>query len=137
MANRTSVFLPILQGRLPNAKEALSGFTLANSWIAISVYFGVGIVFALDTFVSQAYGASTNSATFLRHSSHNIPAISITSCVVCFFDAENYKLIGTVFQNCLVVVTIISIPTAVSYWFTEPMLLALKQGEEVSRLAGT
>lgn len=65
-----------------------------------------GLIFALDTYISQAYGA------------------------------KNFKLIGIVFQNCMVICTLLSVPIAIAWWFTEPLLLLLGQGAESSKLAG-
>lgn len=67
----------------------------------------LGMSFAMDTLVSQAYGA------------------------------RNFKFIGIVFQNALVVVCLMFIPISLAFWFTEPILLLLKQDPDLSRLAGT
>jgi len=42
-----------------DVEESLGAASLAVSWMNCSIYFGVGLVFALDTFLSQAFGAST------------------------------------------------------------------------------
>lgn len=61
---------------------------------------------AMDTLVSQAYGA------------------------------RNFKFIGVVFQNALVVASLMFLPIALCFWFTEPVLLLLRQDPELARLAG-
>jgi multidrug resistance protein, MATE family len=66
----------------------------------------VGLIFALDTYISQAFGA------------------------------KNFRLIGIVFQNCMVICTLLSIPITIAWMFTEDLLLLLGQGEAVSKLAG-
>lgn len=60
----------------------------------------------MDTLVSQAYGA------------------------------RNFRYIGVVFQNALVVVSAIFIPIALCFWFTEPVLLMLKQDAHLAKMAG-
>jgi MATE family multidrug resistance protein len=61
----------------------------------------------MDTLVSQAYGA------------------------------RNFKFIGVVFQNALVVAVAIFIPIALAFWFTEPVLVLLKQDVHLAKMAGT
>jgi MATE family multidrug resistance protein len=68
--------------------------------------FDTGMSFAMDTLVSQAYGA------------------------------RNFKFIGVVFQNALVVVSAMFIPIALAFWFTEPMLILLKQDIHLAKMAG-
>lgn len=60
----------------------------------------------MDTLVSQAYGA------------------------------RNFRFIGVVFQNALVVACLIFIPIALAFWFTEPVLILLKQEPRLAHLAG-
>lgn len=61
----------------------------------------------MDTLVSQAYGA------------------------------RNYRYIGVVFQNALVVVSAIFIPIALCFWFTEPVLLLFRQDPHLAKMAGS
>lgn len=50
--------------------------------------------------------------------------------------AKNYRIIGISFQNSLVVVTFVSIPIALLWWFTEPILVLLSQDPIVAQGAG-
>jgi len=61
----------------------------------------------MDTLVSQAYGA------------------------------RNFRFIGVVFQNALVVVSLAFIPIALAFWYTEPVLLLMKQDPHLAKMAGT
>lgn len=53
------------------------------------------------------------------------------------YGARNFRFIGVVFQNALVVVSLAFIPIALAFWFTEPVLLLLKQDAHLARMAGT
>jgi MATE family multidrug resistance protein len=88
------------------AKE-LAAASIAGSWGWFSFTIPIGLIFALDTLVSQAFGA------------------------------KNWRLIGSSFQTSLLIVTLSTIPVMVFWWFTEPLLVLLHQPPELSRLAGT
>lgn len=66
----------------------------------------LGIAMAMDTIVSQAYGA------------------------------KNFKLIGITFQNAIVVASALSVPISILWWFSEPILVGLWQDPALSRGAG-
>jgi MATE family multidrug resistance protein len=91
-------------GRLED--DAMAAAALGGSWHSSALYFGIGVSFAMDTLVSQAYGA------------------------------RNYRFIGVVFQNALVVAVLIYLPIALAFWFTEPVLVLLKQDPRLANLAG-
>lgn len=50
--------------------------------------------------------------------------------------AKNYRIIGIAFQNSLVVVTLFSIPIALLWWFTEPILVLFAQDPIIAKGAG-
>lgn len=53
------------------------------------------------------------------------------------YGARNFRYIGIVFQNSLVVACIIYVPIAMAFWFTEPVLLLFKQDAHLAHMAGT
>jgi putative MATE family efflux protein len=79
----------------------LAAASLGTSWGWCSLAIPVGLIFALDTFVSQGFGA------------------------------QNWRLIGASTQTAVFVVTLATIPVALLWWFTEPILLGLRQPPEV------
>ena len=52
------------------------------------------------------------------------------------YGARNYRYIGVVFQNALVVVSLCFIPIALCFWFTEPVLLLFRQDPHLAHMAG-
>jgi MATE family multidrug resistance protein len=87
-------------------KNEIAGAMLGASYSYCSLYFGIGLIFALDTLVSQAFGA------------------------------KSYRVIGTYTQTALLVVTISAIPIGLAWWFTEPILIFFKQPPEISHYSG-
>lgn len=80
---------------------------MANVYINVTgISFCIGLLTAQDTMCSQAFGA------------------------------RNFKRVSIVFQRAVVLISLIMIPVAVMWLFTEPLLLVLRQDPSVSKLAG-
>eukprot|EP01119_Soliformovum_irregulare_P015584 TRINITY_DN4402_c0_g1_i2.p1 TRINITY_DN4402_c0_g1~~TRINITY_DN4402_c0_g1_i2.p1 ORF type:complete len:518 (-),score=139.01 TRINITY_DN4402_c0_g1_i2:65-1429(-) len=94
----------IFLGHLGQNEMAAAG--LAQSWTWSTLYLDMGLVFGMDTLVSQAYGA------------------------------KNFRLTGIIFQNALVVMTIGAIPISILWMFTKDILLLLGQSQELAEMAG-
>ena len=80
---------------------------LGSSFYYCIVYLGVGLAFGLDTILSQAFGAN------------------------------KLKAVGIYLQTAVYVVTAGVIPVCVTLWYTETILLALKQEPNICALAGS
>eukprot|EP01132_Coremiostelium_polycephalum_P007380 gene7380-9065_t len=93
----------IKTGRL--SREELAAAALANTWTYCTAALAIGIANAMDTLISQAYGA------------------------------KNYKMVGLTLQRATIVGTAASVVVAVLYCLTEYFLLLVQQDKEHSRMA--
>lgn len=84
----------------------LSTYSIGNSFYYCIVYLGVGLAFGLDTILSQAFGAN------------------------------KLKTVGIYLQASVYVVTAGVIPVCITLWYTESILLALRQEPNICTLAG-
>ncbi|OEL30324.1 Protein DETOXIFICATION 19 [Dichanthelium oligosanthes] len=86
----------------------LAGATLGNSWATVTGYaFVTGLSGALETLCGQAYGARL------------------------------YRMLGLYLQSSLIMSAVISVLVSALWWFTEPVLVFLRQDPEVSRAAAS
>ncbi|RCV13149.1 hypothetical protein SETIT_2G324100v2 [Setaria italica] len=86
----------------------LAGATLGNSWATVTGYaFVTGLSGALETLCGQAYGARL------------------------------YRMLGLYLQSSLIMSGVVSVLVSSLWWFTEPLLLLLRQDPEVSRAAAS
>ncbi|KAF8669512.1 hypothetical protein HU200_051315 [Digitaria exilis] len=84
----------------------LAGATLGNSWATVTGYaFVTGLSGALETLCGQAYGARL------------------------------YRMLGLYLQSSLVMSAAVSVLVSFLWWYTEPVLVFLRQDPEVSRAA--
>ncbi|CAD6217976.1 unnamed protein product [Miscanthus lutarioriparius] len=84
----------------------LAGATLGNSWATVTGYaFVTGLSGAMETLCGQAYGAGL------------------------------YRMLGLYLQSSLIMSAAVSAAVSALWWFTEPVLLFLRQEPEVSRAA--
>ncbi|CAN6199106.1 unnamed protein product [Urochloa humidicola] len=84
----------------------LAGATLGNSWATVTGYaFVTGLSGALETLCGQAYGARL------------------------------YRMLGLYLQSSLIMSAAVSVLVSALWWYTEPLLLFLRQDPEVSRAA--
>ncbi|CAN6218909.1 unnamed protein product [Urochloa humidicola] len=84
----------------------LAGATLGNSWATVTGYaFVTGLSGALETLCGQAYGARL------------------------------YRMLGLYLQSSLIMSAAVSVLVSALWWFTEPLLVFLRQDPEVSRAA--
>ncbi|CAN6445885.1 unnamed protein product [Victoria cruziana] len=87
---------------------ALSGASMATSFITVTGFSVVlGLATALDTLCGQAYGA------------------------------KHYHMLGVYMQRSVFILSIVSIPLAFLWAYTEKILLAFGQDIDISREAGT
>ncbi|XP_031474351.1 protein DETOXIFICATION 16-like isoform X1 [Nymphaea colorata] len=87
---------------------ALSGASMATSFITVTGFSVVlGLATALDTLCGQAYGA------------------------------KQYHMLGVYMQRSVFILSIVSIPLAFLWAYTEKILLAFGQDDDISREAGT
>eukprot|EP01132_Coremiostelium_polycephalum_P007486 gene7486-9200_t len=90
-------------GRL--GKDELAAVALGNTWSFCTSAFLTGSLNAMDTFISQSYGA------------------------------KNYKLIGLTVQRATLTVTAFSFVVSILWLLTKPILVAIHQDPHVSELA--
>ncbi|CAN6183478.1 unnamed protein product [Urochloa humidicola] len=84
----------------------LAGATLGNSWATVTGYaFVTGLSGALETLCGQAYGARL------------------------------YRMLGLYLQSSLIMSAAVSVLVSALWWYTEPLLVFLRQDPEVSRAA--
>ncbi|KAF8700315.1 hypothetical protein HU200_034247 [Digitaria exilis] len=84
----------------------LAGATLGNSWATVTGYACVtGLSGALETLCGQAYGARL------------------------------YRMLGLYLQSSLIMSAAVSVLVSFLWWYTEPVLVFLRQDPEVSRAA--
>ncbi|KAH3744422.1 protein FAM177A1 [Pelomyxa schiedti] len=87
--------------------QQLAAVSLAVSLVNVTGFsFGFGLLSAVDTLASQAYGAG------------------------------NVKKIGIILQRAVLIVWLYSLPVMALWWFTEEILNLLGQDAETSKLAG-
>eukprot|EP01130_Rhizamoeba_saxonica_P010520 TRINITY_DN4311_c0_g3_i1.p1 TRINITY_DN4311_c0_g3~~TRINITY_DN4311_c0_g3_i1.p1 ORF type:complete len:522 (+),score=66.67 TRINITY_DN4311_c0_g3_i1:49-1566(+) len=86
-------------------KDQLAAAAVADSFAWGLFYIPLGLVFGLDTLVSQAYGA------------------------------KNYPMIGQTFQTSIFICSLLCIPIAMVWWFSEPILLAIGVSPIVASLS--
>eukprot|EP01129_Flabellula_baltica_P001544 TRINITY_DN11506_c0_g1_i1.p1 TRINITY_DN11506_c0_g1~~TRINITY_DN11506_c0_g1_i1.p1 ORF type:complete len:491 (-),score=85.01 TRINITY_DN11506_c0_g1_i1:6-1445(-) len=86
-------------------EKEMAAASIAESWAYSMLYLVLGVSFALDTLISQAYGA------------------------------KNMELIGIVFQTSLFVGTLLSVPILILWLFTENIMILMQQDPEISKLA--
>ncbi|KYR00211.1 multi antimicrobial extrusion family protein [Tieghemostelium lacteum] len=102
--NVTYLFVNLIfVGRL--SREELAAAALANTWTYCTNALGAGVTNAMDTLISQSYGAGNN------------------------------KLVSLTVQRASVVATFTTIFIAVLWALTEKVLLAVQQDPEISYLA--
>lgn len=85
--------------------DELAGVALASMWNAVGSWFAIGLLSAVETLVAQAYGAGQPRA------------------------------IGLAVQRALIVATIFSIPVAITWWYTSPVLILMGQAPELAAFA--
>ncbi|KAM9992667.1 hypothetical protein ACTFIY_010104 [Dictyostelium cf. discoideum] len=90
-------------GRL--GKDELAAVSLGNTWVFCTSAFVVGTFNAMDTYISQAFGA------------------------------KNYKLIGSTIQRATTTAVIFSFFITIIWFVTEPILILIHQDPDVSKLA--
>ncbi|KAJ1277251.1 hypothetical protein BS78_05G280700 [Paspalum vaginatum] len=84
----------------------LAGATLGNSWATVTGYaFVTGLSGALETLCGQAYGARL------------------------------HRMLGVYLQSSLLLSAAVSVLIAALWWFTQPVLVLLRQDAEVSQVA--
>ncbi|XP_062090445.1 protein DETOXIFICATION 18-like [Humulus lupulus] len=85
----------------------LAGATLANSWATVSGYaFMIGLSGALETLCGQGFGA------------------------------KSFKLLGIHLQTACITSTLFSIIISFVWFFTEPLLIFLRQDSQIAETAG-
>ncbi|KAK5583738.1 hypothetical protein RB653_005336 [Dictyostelium firmibasis] len=90
-------------GRL--GKDELAAVSLGNTWVFCTSAFVIGTFNAMDTFISQAYGA------------------------------KSYKLIGSTIQRATTTAIVFSFFITIIWFVTEPILILIHQDPVVSKLA--
>ncbi|KAN0016138.1 hypothetical protein ACTFIU_006093 [Dictyostelium citrinum] len=90
-------------GRL--GKDELAAVSLGNTWVFCTSAFVIGTFNAMDTYISQAFGA------------------------------KNYKLIGSTIQRATTTAIIFSFFITIIWFVTEPILILIHQDPDVSKLA--
>ncbi|XP_051200423.1 protein DETOXIFICATION 16 isoform X2 [Lolium perenne] len=85
----------------------LAGASVANSFATVTGFSLMGMATALDTLCGQAYGA------------------------------RQYHLLGIYKQRAMLILTLVSIPVAVLWFYTGSVLLLVGQDEDISMEAGT
>eukprot|EP01116_Phalansterium_solitarium_P008690 TRINITY_DN22645_c0_g1_i1.p1 TRINITY_DN22645_c0_g1~~TRINITY_DN22645_c0_g1_i1.p1 ORF type:complete len:547 (-),score=142.41 TRINITY_DN22645_c0_g1_i1:125-1765(-) len=86
-------------------EDELAAGALANTWIWATSFLGIGLTFGMDTLVSQAFGSG------------------------------NYRLVGIIFQNAVVVISIVCVPIAACWFFAEHVLLLFGQVPELAAMS--
>lgn len=84
----------------------LAAASLGNTWTFCTGMLAVGLSMGMDTLVSQAYGA------------------------------KNYKLVGIIFQNCMLLMTLVCIPVGMMWFWTEEVLILMGQDPALAQLSG-
>eukprot|EP01080_Neovahlkampfia_damariscottae_P005110 gene5110-8708_t len=100
MAFTDNIFL----GHLGSNELAAS--SLGNTIVTCSFYTVLGLTTALETLMSQAYGA------------------------------KNYEMIGVLLQRCVIIQSLFFVPVTFLLSFTEPILIFFQQDVHISHLTG-
>ncbi len=85
--------------------DALAAAAIANAWIYGGLLFGQGVVLGIDPIITQAHGAGQREQVALT------------------------------FQRGVVLALLVALPLSLSWFFTEPILVALGQAPRLAALA--
>ena len=85
--------------------DALAAAAMANAWIFGGLLFGQGVVLGMDPIITQAHGAG------------------------------NRERVALTFQRGIVLALLVALPVSLSWFYTEPILLALGQHPELAVMA--
>jgi hypothetical protein len=92
---------------------------------------GIGMLYAMDTLCSQAYGAKNFAVC---HPNQPIDQLIAWYCGVDDGDAQ--QEVGYTAQRAVLILACMCVPIAIFWQFTEPLLLLLHQEQAIARLSG-
>ena len=102
LSSTLSIVDLVFVGRVGSTEIAAAA--LANTWTTITMFLGIGLCSAMDTLVSQSFGA------------------------------RNFSSIGILVQRGAILMALMSIPLSLMWWWTEPIMLVLGQDPLISDL---